>query len=40
VEHLEKERIEDHLVETADRPVGDIAREVLRLAGWTPRKTT
>ena len=33
-EHLERARPEDHLVETADRPVGDVAREVLRLAGW------
>lgn len=40
VEHLEEERIEDHLVETADRPVGEIAREVLRLAGWIPREKT
>jgi predicted kinase len=33
-EHLDEARPEDHLVETADRPVGEIAREVLRLAGW------
>lgn len=39
-EHLDKARIEDHLVETADRQVGEIAREVLRLASWMPRKTT
>jgi predicted kinase len=33
-EHLDKARLEDHLVETEDRPVGEVAREVLRLAGW------
>ena len=33
-EHLAKSRPEDHLVETADRPVGEIARDVLGLAGW------
>jgi len=33
-EHLENARLEDHLVETHDRPVGEIAREVLRLASW------
>lgn len=35
-EHLDKARLEDHLVETEGRPVGEIAREVLRLAGWYP----
>jgi pimeloyl-ACP methyl ester carboxylesterase len=25
---------EDHLVENGDRPLGEVAREVLRLAGW------
>jgi hypothetical protein len=39
VEHLDQERVEDHVVETADRPVLEIAREVLRLAGWIPRET-
>ena len=33
-EHLDKARLEDHLVETEDRPISKIAREVLRLAGW------
>lgn len=33
-EHFESTQPEDHLVETADRPVENIAREVLRLAGW------
>jgi hypothetical protein len=33
-EHLDKARLEDHLVETEDRPVGEVAREVPRLAGW------
>jgi hypothetical protein len=40
VEHFEQERVvEDHLVETVDRPVVEIAREVLRLAGWIPGET-
>lgn len=34
VEHLDNARLEDHLVETEDRPISTIAREVLRLAGW------
>jgi predicted kinase len=33
-EHLDDARPEDHLVATADRPVGEVAREMLRLAGW------
>jgi hypothetical protein len=33
-EHLDKARLEDHLVETEGRPISKIAREVLRLAGW------
>ena len=33
-ECLDRTRPEDHLVETDDRSVGDIAREVLRLASW------
>lgn len=32
--HFEKTRVEDHLVETENRPLGEIAREVLRLAAW------
>ena len=27
-------RVEDYVVETDNRPVGEIAREVLRLADW------
>jgi predicted kinase len=33
-EHLDSTQPEDHLVETAGRPVEEIAREVLQLAGW------
>lgn len=33
-ERLDKARPEDRLVETDDRPVREIAREVLRLARW------
>lgn len=33
-ERLERTRPEHHLVQTADRPVEEIAGEVLRLAGW------
>jgi len=32
--HFEGEQPEDYVVETDERPVRDIAREVLRLAGW------
>lgn len=31
---LERARVEDHLVDTADRPAGEVAEEVLRLVGW------
>jgi predicted kinase len=34
VERLDRTRPEDHLVETDDQSVEDIAREVLRLASW------
>lgn len=33
-EQLERTRPEDHLVESDSRPIGEIAREVLHLAGW------
>jgi hypothetical protein len=33
-QHFREVRVEDHVVETENRPVGEIAREVLRLAGW------
>jgi chloramphenicol 3-O-phosphotransferase len=32
--HFDEMRVEDHLVETEERPVDEIAREVLRRAGW------
>lgn len=32
--HFESEHPEDYLVETDGRPVREIARDVLRLAGW------
>lgn len=32
--HFDEIRVEDHLVETEERPVDEIAREVLRRAGW------
>lgn len=32
--HFDEVRVEDHLVETEERPVDEIAREVLRRAGW------
>jgi chloramphenicol 3-O-phosphotransferase len=32
--HFDEMRVEDHLVETEERPVDGIAREVLRRAGW------
>lgn len=33
-QHLNEIRVEDYVVETENRPVGEIAREVLRLADW------
>jgi hypothetical protein len=33
-QHFNEVRVEDYVVETANRPVGEIAREVLRLADW------
>jgi len=33
-EALEHTRVEDHLVDTENRPVADAAGEVLRLVGW------
>lgn len=33
-QHFNEVRVEDYVVETENRPVGEIAREVLRLADW------
>ena len=33
-EQMERDRVEDHVVETSGRGVVDIAREVLQRAGW------
>ena len=33
-EVLEQARVEDHVVDNEDRPVADVAEEVLRRAGW------
>jgi hypothetical protein len=35
-QHFDELRVEDHVVETENRPVGEVAREVLRLADWLP----
>ncbi len=35
-QHFDEVRVEDHVVETENRPVGEVAREVLRLADWLP----
>jgi hypothetical protein len=35
-QHFSEVRVEDHVVETENRPIGQIAREVLRLAAWLP----
>jgi chloramphenicol 3-O-phosphotransferase len=35
-QHFHEARVEDHLVKTEDRPVDEIAREVLRLVDWLP----
>jgi hypothetical protein len=34
--HFDHVSVEDHVVQTESRPVGEIAREVLRLADWLP----
>jgi hypothetical protein len=36
VEHLDQVRMEDHVVDTENRPVDEIAADVLRRAGWLP----
>jgi hypothetical protein len=33
-QHFNEVRVEDYVVETENQPVGEIAREVLRLADW------
>lgn len=33
-EHFDEVRVEDHLVETEDRPLAEVAREVLLVADW------
>jgi hypothetical protein len=35
-QHYQREHPEDYLVESDQRPLRDIAGEVLRLAGWLP----
>jgi hypothetical protein len=35
-QHFKEVRVEDHVVETENRQVGEIAREVLRLGDWLP----
>jgi hypothetical protein len=35
-QHFSEVRVEDHVVETENRSIGQIAREVLRLAAWLP----
>ena len=32
--HMEAERVEDHLVETAGRSPHDVAAEIFGLSGW------
>jgi hypothetical protein len=33
---MDESKIEDHLVENGERPLPDVAAEVLRLASWLP----
>lgn len=33
-QHFDEVRVEDFVVETENRPIGEITREVLRLADW------
>jgi hypothetical protein len=35
-EHFDEMRVEDHVVETEDRPVGEVTHELLRRADWLP----
>jgi hypothetical protein len=35
-QHFDEVPVEDYVVETENRPVGEIAREVLRLVDWLP----
>jgi hypothetical protein len=35
-QHFNDVRVEDYVVETENRLVNEIAREVLRLVGWLP----
>jgi hypothetical protein len=37
-QHFDEVRVEDHVVETENRPIVEIAREVLRLADWLPEE--
>jgi chloramphenicol 3-O-phosphotransferase len=34
--HMDESKIEDYLVENGERPLPDVAAEVLRLADWLP----
>jgi hypothetical protein len=36
VETMEHSDVADHVIETANRPVGDVAADVLRTVGWLP----
>lgn len=36
VPHMDMLGIGDHLVENGRRPLGEVASEVLRFAGWLP----
>lgn len=36
VPRMDEQRVEDHLVDNGQRPLAEVAEEVLRLAGWLP----
>jgi hypothetical protein len=36
VETMERSDIADHVIETANRPVSEVAQDILRMVGWLP----
>jgi ribose 1,5-bisphosphokinase PhnN len=33
---MDEQKVEDHLVDNGQRPIAEVAREILQLAGWLP----
>jgi hypothetical protein len=36
VRRMAEQKLEDHLVDNGQRPVSEVARQILRLSGWLP----